>query len=544
MRWPGRRRRIETAGEPCPSLLLGLHSVAELMYLSVDRDGTVQEFRAEPGDPGRRSRRQGPSVFQRVILVAMLPLTLLSVAGLAAGATAMFKGDQPPSASQIALASLLVLSLLAVCTQSLSILRMFPRGAKVVARVRSLAKKPFSRQQGTDREPAAPRLLLLDQAIESEDIDAAAAVPSAGILTAAVSRSRRIGAAAVWFLLLGGVLGLSGLAAYSMFKLLDDVVGHAELATPQTVLTLAFLGLSLAGLYALVKLGIRSVREQRLRRRRRLLRRLARYLLSLFARSRRSVGQVPAPATAASFPLRFAMFTLAAAVATGVGMAPAVANLRRGGPENPPELADSPASGVQATATGTRVPYRGGVPTGRVVAGLVATAETATPAQQTPTGATASTTQVAGGEPASQGGSPGDSPPTGVPAAAPPPPREPPAQPPPLVVAPEPSTAPTIEGPLTDPPTPVEPPPAAVTVTLPPLDPPPPSQETTPPPAATIPIFKPPGPTKWPTPTPTAVVRAELPTDWPTPTSTAVVPDYKPSPPTKWPTPTSTFEPN
>lgn len=527
MRWPGRRRRIETAGEPCPSLLLGLHSVAELMHLAVDRDGTVQDLRAEPpGDPKRKSRRQGPSVFQRVILVAMLPLTLLSVVGLAAGATAVFRADQPPSVSQIALASLLVLSLLAVCTQALSILRMFPRGAKVVARVRSLAKRPFSRQQGTDREPAAPRLLLLDQAIESEDIDAAAAVPSAGILTAAVSRSRRIGAAAVWFLLLGGVLGLSGLAAYSMFKLLDDVVGHAELATPRTVLTLAFLGLSLAGLYGLVKLGIASIREQRLRRRRRLLKRLVRYMLSLFARSRRSIRQVPAPATVANFPLRFAMFTLAAAVATGVGMAPAVANLRSGGPENPPELADSSASIVQSKPTRTPVSDRSGVPTGTVLAGQLATAETATPAQQTPTGATASSTQVAGGEPASQGSSPGDSPPTGVPAAAPPPPSEPPTQPPPLVVAPEPSTAPTIEGPLTDPPAPIEPPPAAVTVTIPALDPPPPSQETTPP-TATVPVFKPPLPPKWPTPTPTAVV-----------------PDYKPSPPTKWPTPTPTFEPN
>lgn len=544
MRWPGRRRRIETAGEPCPSLLLGLHGVAELMHLAVDRDGTVQDLRAEPpGDPKRKSRRQGPSVFQRVILVAMLPLTLLSVVGLAAGATAVFRADQPPSVSQIALASLLVLSLLAVCTQALSILRMFPRGAQIVAWSGSVARRPISRQQETDTGSARPRLLLLDQEFEGGDMHAGA-VPAAGILTAAVSRSRRIGAAAVWFLLLGGVLGLSGLAAYSMFKLLDDVVGHAELATPQTVLTLAFLGLSLAGLYALVKLGIRSVREQRLRRRRRLLRRLVRFVLSLFARSRRSVRQVPAPATAANFPIRFAMFTLAAAVATGVGMAPAVANLRRGGPENPPELADSRPSGVQVTPIRTPVSGRTSVPTGTVLAGQVATAETATPAQQTPTGATASTTQVAGGEPASQGGSPGDSPPTGVPAAAPPPPPEPPAQPPPLVVAPEPSTAPTMEGPLTDPPAPVEPPQAAVTVTLPPLDPPPPSQETTPPPAATIPIFKPPGPTKWPTPTPTAVVRAELPTDWPTPTSTAVVPDYKPSPPTKWPTPTPTFEPN
>lgn len=523
MRRPGRRPRIETAGEPRPVLVLGLHSVAELMHVAVDRDGTVQELRAEPCNPMRKSRRRGPSVVQRVILVAMLPLTLLSVAGLAAGATAMFKGDQPPSVSQIALASLLVLSLLAVCTQVLSILRMFPRGAQIVAQTSSLARRPVSRQQGTDTEPAMPRLLLLDQEFESGDMSPAA-FPTGGILTTAVVRSRRFGATAVWFLLLGGVLGLSGLAAYSMFRLLDEVVGHAQLATSQTVLALAFLGLSLAGLYGLVKLGIASIREQRLRRRRRLLRRLVRYVLSLFARSRRSVRQLPAPATAANFPLRFAMFTLAAAVGTGAGIAPAVANLRRGEPENPPELADSRTYGVQVTPTPTPVLGRTSVPAGPVLAGQVATAETATPAQQAPTGATVPATQVAGGEPASQGNSPGGSPPAGVPAAAPP---EPPAQPPPIVVTPEPSTPPTIEGPLPDPPAPIEPPPAAVTVTLPPLEPPPSSQETTTPPTATMPVFKPPLPTKWPTPTPTAVV-----------------PDYKPSPPTKWPTPTPTFEPN
>ena len=526
MRWPGSRRRIETAGEPSPSLLVGLHSVAELMHLAVDRDGAVQDLRAEPGDPRPKSRRQGPSVFQRVILVAMLPLVLLSVVGLAAGATATFKEDWPPSVSQIALASLLALSLLAVCTQTLSILRMFPRGAQFVARSSSLVRRPISRQRGADIEPGMPRLLLLDQAFASGDLDPA--IPTAGILTAAVARGRRLGATAVWFLLLGGVLGLSGLVAYSMFRLLDDVAGHAQLATPQTALTLAFLGLSFAGLYALVRLGIRSVHEQRLRRRRRLLRRLARYVLSLFARSRRSFRQAPAPATAANFPLRFAMFTVAAAVATGVGMAPAVANLRRGEPENPPELADSPSSGVQVAPTRTPVSDRSSVPSRSEVAGQLATAETATPPPRTPTAATESATQVVDGQPASPRSSPGDSPSTSVPATAQPPPPGATAQPTSLVVAPAPGPPPTIEEPLTNPaPPPIEPPTSALTATLPPLEPPPPPKEPTPTPTVTLPVFKPSPPTKWPTPTPTAVL-----------------PEFKPSPPTKWPTPTPTFEPN